>query len=243
MRNTQTFRLTHITFLLTVIGIFGCVREDELYSLNNPNGININSIFFFDQANSSLIEADGTSKHQVTINIHPESSPENRTVSIETNLGFFENGRRTDTIVVDANGKRTFFLRSNSTGTARVSAKVKSFIIETQVTFIEALPDDLLVSLDKYNIDSTQSIEVTTSLFRGPSRGIVSNPAVVFYSIKANSVNSQSLVFPAFSQSENGKSKIMIENPFLTSGSFSLEAKCLSPNKDTIKRSVNFRIN
>lgn len=228
--------------MLALFGIFGCVREDELYSLNNPNGININSIFFFDQANSSPIEADGTSKHQVTINIHPESSQENRTISIETNLGFFENGRRTDTIVVDASGSRTFFLRSNSTGTARVSAKVKSFEIETQVIFTDALPDDLLVSLDKYNVDSTQSIEVTTSLFRGPSRGIASNPAVVFYSIIADSANSQSLVYPAFSQSENGKSKITIENPSFTSGSFSIEAKCLSAKKDTIRRSVNFRI-
>lgn len=228
--------------ILILFLLLSCIKEDDYYSLNNPNGLRIQSIFYFDEIKNSNIEADGISKYKIKIKIHPESTVENRQLGLETSLGLFENGRNTDTVEVSANGEATFYISSTHPGEAKITAKVKTFIIDTIVNFIPALPHDLLISLDRFKIDTTQSIEIRTSLFRDPFMGEVSNPIKIFYSIIPDSIQSNSLVFPALSFSENDLSSISITNPFSLKGGFKVEVKTLSAKSDTIKRIANFKI-
>jgi len=235
-------KVKNLAKILILFFLLSCIKEDDYYSLNNPDGLKIDSIFYFGEIKNSNIEADGISKYQMKINIHPESTSENREIGLETSLGLFRNGRNTDSVIVDANGEGTFYLSSSLPGEAKITAKVKTFVIDTTVNFIPALPHNLLISLDKFKIDTSQSIEIRTSLFRDPFMGEVSNPVKVYYLVVSDSVQSNSLIYPAISQSENNESTISITNPFFLKGGFKVEVKTLSAKSDTIRRVAHFKI-
>jgi hypothetical protein len=229
-------------FVLLSLVLYSCIKEDDYYSLNNPDGLKIESIFYFGEIKSTNIEADGISKYQMKIHVHPESTAENREIALETSLGLFPNGKNTDSIVVDANGEGIIYLNSTIPGEAKITAKVKTFVIDTTVNFIPSLPHDLLISLDKYQIDSSQSIEITTLLFRDPFFGEISNPVKIYYSVISDTIQPSSLIFPAISQSEDNLSTVTITNPFYLKGDFKVEVKTLSSKSDTIRRTAHFKI-
>jgi hypothetical protein len=239
-----SFKIRSIIVLcasIFLIDFSSCERDDETYELNNPEGIALRSIIYFKDLSLISLEADGTTQTFITIQINPEASSDYRQIVLTTTVGAFSNRRQTDTIVANASGIASFPLSSSIVGLANIRATVKSvYSIDTVVSFEAALPQDLLVTADKYNVKTDQPIEVTTALSRDPNMGMVSDPIKVYYFIIPDSSQSGSLIYPAFAYSSQSKSTITITNPFLLTGKFTLEVTTISSIGTTLKKDISF---
>jgi hypothetical protein len=228
--------------LLFIAGLDSCKKDDDVYALNNPRGIQLNSIISFKSLSAISLEADGVSQSLIAIQINPETDPAFRQIMLTTTIGNFSNGRQTDTITANGSGIALFTLSSTKTGKAKITAAVKSYTVDTAVFFQPALPQDLLLTADLYVLDTTQSVKVTTLLSRDPFKGVVSDPVKVFYSVIPDNPQPESLIYPGFDYSNQEKSTIIISNPFLLTGGFKVEATTLSANGVSLKKSININI-
>lgn len=231
-----------VFIFLVIIIIVSCTKEDDEFALNNSDGISPNSIIHFKEINPQNTEADGVSYSTISVQINPQADPAYRQISLNTTLGKFSNGRKTDTIVANANGVAYFTVSSEVPDRARITATVKSYSINTNIDFRPALPDDLLIDANHYVIDNTQTVTINANLLRDSFRGEVSDPIKVFYKITSITPQPNALVYPDFGMSSQGMSNITISNPFHLLGDFRVEVKTLSSSNDTLRKSLAFRI-
>ncbi len=221
---------------------FGCIkRDDDLYSVGNPIGAQVADIIKITSVSKTGIEADNVTSSVITIKINPETDTLARMISVTTSLGTFQNGKTADIVTADANGIATVTLISPKPGITSFSAKIKSWSIDTTVTFIPALPDDMLVSVDNSVVDTNASITITDVLTRNPFRGSISDPCKVSF-IVMPALGSAALVCTPFSLSADKKATATITNPTHVKGSFQVQAATMSSKGDTLKRMANFII-
>ncbi len=217
--------------------LFSCKRDDEVYSLGNKKDVGIAGIIKFGTISNLAPEADTATLSLINIQINPEADTINRVVIFTTSLGTFTNGKTTISVTADAYGHAQAGIRSAVAGDAGISAAIHAATIDTLIHFVPALPDDLLVTADHYSVDTTQTINITTTLFRNTGRGVPSDPARIWFAITPNT-----LVYPAFVNSAAHIGAITVTNPFKVTGNFTLQAKTLSASGDTIRRSINLLI-
>ena len=241
-RKICSLRNVAIVLLLLILVLDSCKKDEDVYSLNNPDGVKLKSIIYFSSLSATSLEADGVSQSLVNIQINPEADPGSRQIILSTTTGNFANGRSTDTITANAAGQASFVLTSKKTGKSDIRATVKSYTVDTMVVFQPALPQDLMVSADLYVVDTTQSVKITTLLSRDPFKGQVSDPVKVFYAVTPDNPQPGTLIWPDFDYSDQGKSTITVSNPFLLKGGFKIEATTLSASGTSLKQSVHIII-
>ncbi|CAC9975938.1 hypothetical protein [Flavobacterium panici] len=228
---------------ILVIAVFiSCDRQDDEFAINNSNGFLPESIIHFKKIDLANVEADGVSYSTVSIQINPEANIANEKVGLSTTTGKFVNGRKTDTITVNAYGVGYFTITNEKPERARITATVKSFSIDTIVNFQPALPHDILISADHFVIEPAQTITISASLIRDSFKGKVSDPIKVFYDVTPLTSQPNILIYPNFVMSSQGVSNAIISNPFNLTGDFKVNIKTLSPAKDTLRKSMTFRI-
>lgn len=128
-------------------------------------------------ANPVTIPADGASKTQITVELPEETTDNNLSVVLTTDLGMFE-AERKQTITANAqnvpssdrNNKIVFsnLLSPLREGTGTVTAKTKNYTRTTQVNFSRAFPDNIRITLDKiyYKPIPTEEVAITVRLSR-----------------------------------------------------------------------------
>lgn len=127
----------------------------------------------------TLLPADGASQLRIVARISPDAT--SRDIDFSTSAGTLTGGTGTSgtlrTVTADSSGRAEVVLQSASTpGTAVVTAQVKGVFQVAQslsVAFDRALPDRLLLGLDKLTVmdSADDQITVTATLLR--ERGMV----------------------------------------------------------------------
>jgi hypothetical protein len=233
-----------LLILLSILSLFfsSCHRDDEVYSAGNGSAAITSDLLAIKSISRTQIEADSAASTVIEFKVNIEADSANRYISLQTSLGKFLSGKTTDTVRADAYGIAKAALLSAVPGTAMVTAKVKSVVVDTSVNFTPSLPDDMLLSASNYVADTTGNIVISADLFRNPSRGIVSDPVKVFYAVSSLSGATPPLVYPQFAFSSNKSASITISNPFKATGQFRVDAKTPSAQGDTIRRNLVFTI-
>lgn len=215
-------------------------KDDEIYSIGNTQSTPVAEIISITGITKPSLEADNASMTTITIKVHPETDTLARMITITTSVGSFANGKTSDVIQADAYGNATVSLISSTPGVSTFTAKIKSWTIDTTLSFIPALPDDMLFSADNTVVDTNASIVLTDALSRNPFRGSVNDPCKVFFAVTGT--GSASLIYPAYSMSADKKATVTITNPSHIKGTFVAEAKTLSSKGDTLRKSVTLTI-
>lgn len=230
-------------FLSILCFVFAaCDRDDEVYSAGNKNATATSDLLKIKSISRLQTEADSAATIVFEYKLNIEADSVNRYVLLQTSLGNFLNGKAIDTVRADAYGIAKASLLSPKSGTAIITARLKSVVIDTSVTFTPALPDDMLLSANNYVLDTNSNIIVSADLFRNPGRGIVSDPVKVSFSVSSLSGATQTLIYPSFAFSSDKKAVITIANPFKATGQFKVDAKTPSAQGDTIRRNLVFTI-
>jgi hypothetical protein len=219
-----------------------CKRDDDVYTIGSKNGVNPNTLLKITSLSSLQIEADTASLITIKLNISANADTASHTINASTSLGTFLNGKSTITLIANATGEVTTFIRSGQAGKAQLSFTVQNIKADTVVTFIPALADDLLLSADKYQGDTTVSYNLTTSLIRNAGKGIVTDPDKVWYTVAPPSIVAKTLICPAFVNTIKGTSSAVITNPYKTTGNFTIQAKTLNSSGDTLRKSITLVI-
>lgn len=217
----------------------GCDRDNELFDLNSKEGVPLSQVIKFSGISAGSVLADSTSFSLIKVQISQNADSVYRTVVLKTSLGKFSNNDTTITLSVNALGEASVQLISDKPGTALIRATVKNIPIDTSIVFVPALPEDMILTANDYLLDTTQSITVTSQLFRNV--GVPSdNSKVLFRAIPDNASNF--LIVPLFAFSNNGMASVTITNPFHFRDWFTIEAKTLSAKGDTLVRNIRVRI-
>lgn len=217
-----------------------CKKDDDIYSVGSKNSTSVDQIIKVTNVSENTIPADLLSKSIISLHITPDALAANRVVTLSTTLGKFANGEKTTSVSADAYGNTQFSISSGEPGIAVITASVKSVSITQQITFISAMPDDLILSADKYLLDPTGSANITVKLFRNPGSGTVSDPVKVNFSISGPSDN---LVIAPFSYSANGTATAVLANPFGAKGTFLLTATVTKQDGVLLSRNITIVIN
>ena len=227
--------------ILFAVTLFSCKKQDDQYLVGNPNGPQLNDIIAFTKISSNILEADSASLTTIQVRINPEADTNNRNVTFTTSSGLFTNNDTTQVVYVNAEGDASVSLLDNKPEMVHIKASVLTYSIDTTVTFTAALPDDILLTSDKYVADTIDSITITTQLFRNAGKGRVSDPVKVFYKVISldTSVN---LVYPAFAFSSTQIANITIINPYKTKGGFNITSQVLSAKGDTLSKNILIKI-
>jgi hypothetical protein len=228
-----------IIAICVVVGsvFFSCDKQDDLYTIGSNKGTPLSEIISFYKVAPVSLDADSASLCTITVKLNAEADLSNRNVTFISSGGMFTNQDTTRVVQANSEGYATVNLLSETAGTIRVKASVLTYTIDTVVKFVAALPDDILLSADKFTGDTSDSFEVTTRLFRNPGRGLVTDPVKVFYLV-ASLDTSLNLVYPEFSYSSGRAAKIEITNPYKISGRFNVSSKVVSAAGDTLARRI-----
>lgn len=217
----------------------GCERDDEIFDLNSNGGVPLGNVIKFSGVSSGSVLADSLSFTLIKVQVSQNADSLYRSVVLTTTLGVFANNNDTITLPVNALGEAAVQLISDKPGTAQIRATVKNIPIDTTVVFTPALPEDMILSADDYLLDTTQSINVTSTLFR--NTGIPSDNLKVLFKATADTAG-RFLVVPPFAFSNNGTASVTITNPFHYRDWFTIEAKTASAKGDTLVRTIRVRI-
>jgi hypothetical protein len=232
--------------LLLILASFGsCKRDDDVYAIGSVHGPTVAGIISIKSLSALSVEADSLSPCFISVQIDPNTDSLYRPITFHSSNGSFPNGRSTDTAIADAYGTATLPLISNSAGPALISASVKtiSFNVDTSITFTEALPDDFILTADKYKGGVTDSFNVSCALYRNPGRGRVTDPVKVFFSATPDSSKGTSnLVLAPFGYSARGSVKIWVKNPYGKTGTFVITSTALSDKGDSLRQNVTLLI-
>ena len=238
--------LLSVTLLITTTAllIFSCKKDDDIYSQGNAGGPPVSTLIQIVKVSKTTLEADSATVSTIEVNIHPETDSTSRVIFFTTTLGNFLNGKTSDTARADAYGHASVSLLSNSTGTANIRARVKFVTVDTTVNFTQALPDDMLMTADKYIGDTNAVFTVSNNLFRNSGRGKVTDPVKVFYSVTPELLTSPPLIYPQFAFSTGRRASIIILNPAKGKGNYRIDSKVVSAlvPTDTIRRSITITI-
>ncbi|SEN81662.1 hypothetical protein SAMN05192574_104240 [Mucilaginibacter gossypiicola] len=218
-----------------------CKKDDDAYSVGNADGPKLSDIIRITSLSTVTPEADTVSTSVIGLHINAESASSNRTITMSTTLGNFLNGNKTMTVTADAAGNAQAVVRSPLAGDAQITATVKSISIDTVIHFKPALPDDMLLTADNYNSDTSTSFNLTAAISRNPGRGLPSDPQKIWFTITPGA-GSGGLVYPAFANTAGHTTTIAVTNPFKVSGTFKIEAKTLNDKADTIRKNLTIVI-
>ena len=233
--NTRIRMLT----LLVCLFISSCNRNDDSYAINGKNGIALSDIIAFSGISSTMVNADSFSTASISVQLSPQTDSANRYVIFKTTLGQFANHDSIITVFANSNGAALTTLYGTIPGTTIINAYVGTISIDTIIQFTPALPDNMLLSADKYVVDSTDSIHVSSQLFR--NNGRVSNGTFVYFTTSRGN-NADSLIIPGFGISQNGSVNAILINPFISRGNFTVTAWTISTSNDTLRKSFNVLI-
>jgi hypothetical protein len=229
-------------FLCLVLALAAaCRRDDDVYTIGNKDGQVASSLFWIASVSAPQIEADTASTIAIIVKITPGADTLSHTITANTTFGSFVNDKTTMTLTANSLGEAKALLHSGKTGNATVTFTVKNLSVNTTVSFIPALPDDFTLTADKYTGDSTVTYNVTSTLFRNPGKGLISDPAKVYYSISPASPGN-TLVIPAFVNTAVGVATAQVSNPYKIKGSFVVLAKTAKFGGDTLRKSINLII-
>ncbi len=228
-----------IIFLALVFLVISCQKQDDLYSLQNPIGPQIGDIISFQTVSSSQTDADGVSLCTVKVKIHPEADAANRAVVFKvTGSARFTNGNSIDTINANTQGFATASFYNNKEEAVQLKASVLTYIIDTTVSFVKALPDDMVLTADDYVLDTGQAVHLTSRLYRNAGRGEATDGAKVFFTITPldTAIN---FIYQPFSFSKNQVAADTAINPFRVGGRFRVDSKTVSALGDTLRKTIN----
>jgi hypothetical protein len=222
-----------------VILLSGCEKQDDLYSTQNPIGPQIGDIISFQTVSTSQTDADGVSLCTVKVKIHPEADAANRAVIFKvTGSARFTNGYSIDTINANTQGYAIASFYNTKAEAVQLKASVLTYIIDTTVSFIKALPDDMQLTADDYVLDTGQAVHLTSTLYRNAGRGKATDGAKVFFTITPLDTVINFIYLP-FSFSQNQIAADTAINPFRVGGRFRVDSKTVSALGDTLRKSIN----
>lgn len=228
-------------FALLAVLLQGCTRDDKVYGIGNDEGYSAADVLRFEDTVGSVpVPADTQSTAIIGIQVSPQAASSNRSVYVTTDLGHFGDGSSADSIYVDAAGKGAIRLHSGVPGIATITATLKDIRVARTLSFVAAMPDDLLLTADKYAVDTTEAIQLTAVLSRTPGFGKVTDPVKVLFTISGTGADQ--LVMPQFAQSSTSTANVTLSNPFRISGSFIVTAATTNQQGVIIKRSLSIQI-
>jgi hypothetical protein len=110
--------------------------------------------------------ADGATLSAVTATVASGLPSGSRTVTFKTNLGqFADNSMKTTTDTADADNRaRADLVSPVTTGTARLTASVDGVTVERSILFTQALPDDIIVGVDRSVLEASNETEGKTTV-------------------------------------------------------------------------------
>jgi hypothetical protein len=233
-----------IIFLICVPIIFftSCHRDEDLLSIGNISGPSIESIIKIASVSNYNI-ADSVTATMISIKINPESIVSKKEVKFNTSLGKFSNNDTSITINSTTAGMASAFLTSNKSGVAIIKATVDGYSVDTLISFMPAMPQDMQVESDKYLLDTIASTtaNITSKLYR--DTGVISDPVKVIFNIKSDSAHTLPLLSPSFQFSDKKQVITTLTNPFKSQGWFTITASTVKQNGDTLSRSIRIKIN
>lgn len=228
-----------IIFLALVFLVISCQKQDDLYSTQNPIGPQIGDIISFQTVSSNQTDADGVSLCTIKVKINPEADAANRAVVFKvTGSARFTNGNSIDTINANTQGFAIASFYNNKEEAVQLKASVLTYIIDTTVSFVKALPDDMVLTADDYVLDTGQAVHLTSRLYRNAGRGEATDGAKVFFTITPldTAIN---FIYQPFSFSKNQVAADTAINPFRVGGRFRVDSKTVSALGDTLRKTIN----
>lgn len=217
--------------------IVSCKRDDDVYTIGGKNGQAPTRFLTITTLSATQQEADTASLITINLQIAANADSASHTITINTSLGKFSNGKATGTITAGADGKASISLHSGTLGNAQLSFTAKNITVDTTIKFIAALPEDMLLTADKYSGDSTSTFGLSTTLVRNTGKGIVTDPVKVFYSVRPASPGA-TLVLPTFSESIKGTADCIVSNPYKVKGRFTIMAASPKAGGDTLRKYI-----
>lgn len=230
--------LLYISLLFLSFAACDARRDDDLYQINKNN---INDVMRFTAIAPDTVAADSFSIASIRIKIANDADSLHRNIVFHTSLGKFTNNDTSNTVFANSSGEATIGLYSSQSGMAEVTATIGTISIDTVIHFIPALPEDLMLTADKYQTDSTDSIQLYTTLFR--NRGRISDKTVVYYTIeRTDGATGPTPVVPDFAISEYDTAQAELRNVYHVHGTFKVSAYTTSQNGNTIRKSITIHI-
>ncbi|WP_341835675.1 hypothetical protein WJU16_22880 [Chitinophaga pollutisoli] len=218
----------------------GCSKKDDDYQLGK--GLQLKDVIAFANTSQAEVAADNTSTYLVGVQISREADSLLRDVVFTVKGGTFDNDDTIQTVTANSSGYAQVRLKSDSIGSAVVRASVqKYYTIDTAYTFGRSYPNDFLLSASQYVGDTASSFTFTVDLFRAPGKGIVTDPAKVYFNMVSLDTTLQ-LVIPAFAYTENQQAMVTATNPFHLAGDFELQVKTLRTDTDTLLRTLRIQV-
>jgi len=216
--------------------LLSCKKDDDVYAPGSASGAEIANILQIDSKGVTDVPADLATPVTIYVSVPADAATAKKTITLTTTLGVFVNGQATSSVIADAYGKAQFTLKSAGIGTAIVSATSGNYSVNTSVKFIAAMPDDLILTADKYQISASETATLTATLYRAPQNGSVTDPAKVEFSVSGGSGNP--LFIPAFAYSAHGVATAVLGNPFSSTGTYTVTAKANNQQGQSISKSI-----
>lgn len=154
---------------------------------NEPDSFN-DTTFIDVVASVGSVAADGSTTTNLSIQLDENLEIINKEVTFETNLGTFSNGEKSISTSLDAFNKADAYLKSSTTGTASVMARIGAVVSESEeISFTEALADDLILNLNTLTHSNgiNNKLTITATLLR--SSGIPTSGLEVAFSASGTS--------------------------------------------------------
>lgn len=242
----MTIKKTFAIGLFTLFYLASCEKQDDLYSLQNPMGPQIGGIIAFKSVSGIQVDADSFSLCTVTVKINPEAVTPNRTITFKVSGGArFTNGDTSQVVTANTEGLATVAFRNPKPETVQLKAAISNFSIDTIVSFMSVLPDDMILTAERYNLDSStsESAIVNVKLYRNAGRGQVTDGAKVQYSVVALDTTGLNLVLPgSFQYSVSQQVVFSLQNPYKIGGRFNITATTKAADGTNISQTVPIRI-
>lgn len=216
-----------------------CEKQDDLFSQQNPMGPQIGDIISIQTVSSTQVDADGVSLCTIKVKIYPQADVANRSVVFKvTGNAKFTNGDTMQTIATNTEGFATASIYNTKAEAVQVKVSVLTYIIDTTVSFVKALPDDMILTADDYVLDTGQAVHLTSRLYRNAGRGEATDGAKVFFTITPldTAIN---FIYQPFSFSKNQVAADTAINPFRVGGRFRVDSKTVSALGDTLRKTIN----
>lgn len=220
--------------------LLSCKKDDDVYTPGTATGTDIANILQIDSKGATDIPADLATPVTIYVTVPADAATAKKTISLTTTLGVFVNGLATSSVIADAYGKAQFTLKSAAIGTAIISATSGNYSVNTSVKFIAAMPDDLILTADKYQVSASETATMTATLYRAPQSGSVTDPAKVEFSVSSGSGNP--LFIPAFAYSVHGVATAVLGNPFSSTGTYTITAKTNDQQGQSVSKSITIVI-
>ena len=218
--------------------LLSCEREEALNAVGNPAGPGSGDIIRFVEIGPMETEADGISFIRARVRIHPEADASARSIVFSISGGNFPGGDTTQTVTANTDGYASASFTSRKSQPVQLGAKVLNFSTDTLVRFTQAFPDDMLLTANRYLADTSVSVTLTAGLFRNPGRGQVWETAKIYFDVIPDSAHFMPLICPSFALSDPDSAFVTLLNPLHATGSYTIRAKTLAANRDTLRKSI-----